>query len=242
MSDYLNNLVARTLNLAPVVLPRLPSLFEPSTIPAEVGDAFETETMREDLSSHEPALRVSRSFYSPNELTGTPPRVTAKRDQPVQAEEDTPAVAPASQLAAPVTTPLGRPESNSAQVRLPSRPAGARADSTALSSIKTEFRESRIQIQPITRQIVPEPSAESSAGLSSASFRELRDKFPQVPTQTLIARTTTPVEQPPSISVTIGRVDVRAIFPQTAAPGVNRHRPAAMSLDEYRKRRNEGRR
>ena len=35
MSNFLNNLVARTLNLAPVVQPRITSRFEPFTAPPD---------------------------------------------------------------------------------------------------------------------------------------------------------------------------------------------------------------
>lgn len=48
-------------------------------------------------------------------------------------------------------------------------------------------------------------------------------------------------ETPQTISVTIGRVDVRAVFPQPQAPRVRRAHPAPMSLDEYLKQRSEGR-
>src|SRR5262249_35929021 len=45
---------------------------------------------------------------------------------------------------------------------------------------------------------------------------------------------------PPSVKITIGRVDVRAIMPSTPTPLVVAREPAAkaLSLDEYLKRRN----
>jgi hypothetical protein len=48
---------------------------------------------------------------------------------------------------------------------------------------------------------------------------------------------------PETVVVTIGRVDVRAIFaPPQAAPRAVRTQPQPLSLDEYLKQRNEGRR
>jgi len=49
--------------------------------------------------------------------------------------------------------------------------------------------------------------------------------------------------EPQTISVTIGRIDVRAVFPQPPAPrGSRTEKAAAMSLDEYLKQRSGGRR
>jgi hypothetical protein len=50
-------------------------------------------------------------------------------------------------------------------------------------------------------------------------------------------------EAPESVVVTIGRIDVRAIFaPPQAVRRANRTQPQPMSLDEYLKQRSEGRR
>jgi hypothetical protein len=50
-------------------------------------------------------------------------------------------------------------------------------------------------------------------------------------------------EAPETVVVTIGRVDVRAIFPAPQpVPRANRPQSQALSLDEYLKQRSEGRR
>src|ERR1700730_15456408 len=58
MSDYLNNLVARALNLTPVVQPRLTSLFEPS-VGDGVAHSFERETVPESITAREQSHQTS---------------------------------------------------------------------------------------------------------------------------------------------------------------------------------------
>jgi len=67
---------------------------------------------------------------------------------------------------------------------------------------------------------------------------------PIAPLRGEIGRSSIFSEAPPTITVTIGRVDVRAVFaPPPPTPRASRNRtPAAMSLGEYLKQRNEGRR
>ena len=68
--------------------------------------------------------------------------------------------------------------------------------------------------------------------------RESNHVFPGASAAALPATPTTT----PSISVTIGRVDVRAVFPQPQEQKRARpSRPAPMSLDEYVKQQNKGR-
>jgi hypothetical protein len=67
---------------------------------------------------------------------------------------------------------------------------------------------------------------------------------PSTATRRAFAETMRTNDAPPAINVTIGRIDVRAVFSQPSPPPRARRseRPAAMSLGEYLKQRNEGHR
>src|SRR6266851_9632227 len=73
MSDYLNNLVARALNLTPVVHPRLTSLFEPS-VGGGVAHSFEPETARESLTAREQSHQTSSASVEPAPAPLSQPR------------------------------------------------------------------------------------------------------------------------------------------------------------------------
>src|SRR5437764_259908 len=92
MSDYLNNFVARALNLAPVVQPRLPSLFEsPSTAPKISRPPSETETPGEDLVLPE-SNRPVPALAMPTQLAHTAARLVTA-DSPSVSNERKNAIA-----------------------------------------------------------------------------------------------------------------------------------------------------
>jgi hypothetical protein len=241
MSDYLNSLVARTLRLGPVVQPRPTSLFEPAA----------------SGPSHEPVAFEAVETRSPQEIAAPTQRVVAELpDMPVQAPEHfsvnepphaviAPQTMPASLLPAPVTQPFRVDARESTrEVREeemprrsvdsdPTTPASEIRHNPTPSVIKPEVRITPPATEgaPVPPLITPPPLAPVFTSESVSRAREVS------------AQAAEPAEAPETVVVTIGRVDVRAIFaPPQAAPRASRTQPQPLSLDDYLKQRSEGRR
>lgn len=294
MSDYLNNLLARTLNLAPVVQPRLASLFEPATpnggasnrplfeattpgeahaesesspqfspsVPAQTGQAplhhlqttlvlptapqqqkrsegGERYESREDSSRH--SLRPLSTVTPP-----APPLLTAQSAQ----------TAPDVQRE---TSEILRPLSSSTQ--LPARRDEAEERTGTPRASEANRGETWEGIEPKVRQVVSEEltsfrrAQTRASGGAEAETPQQQSQASQSPVDvsrqdngTKKSAHAFPVEiaEPsPTINVSIGRVDVRAIISQQ--PAASDQRPPAqksgtLSLDEYLKQRSGGRR
>jgi hypothetical protein len=240
MSDYLNTLVARTLRLGPVVQPRLASLFEPvSPGPANqpASEVSETRSLEEALPRPTAELSQRTEKKEPN----TESSVTNERagvvlqSQPMRAT-----VLPAPAMPPPpfaINDTADTREVRDEELRLPS----ARTDSITTSS-KTDSNTTPSRIKPEVRiistaidrgQIQPLHSVPAHAAPPS----------PLSSARNAGTQASTPAEAPEAVVVTIGRVDVRAIFPPSPAPPrSHRIQQQSMSLDEYLKQRSEGRR
>jgi hypothetical protein len=237
MSDYLNSLVARTLRLAPVVQPRPTSLFEPvasGPIPEAAFEAAETRTTQEVA---QPAPRVAA------ELSDMP----AQRQEHVAMNEPRHAILPSQTMPVPL---LPMPPSpfradaieNTREVHDEVPRRSADSDSTMPASetrhgqtapvIKPEVRITSSATEPAPVQPLTTPT------LAPAFHPESLSR-----SRNLSAQAAEPAEASETVIVTIGRVDVRAIFaPPQAAPRANRTALQPMSLDDYLKQRSEGRR
>jgi hypothetical protein len=268
MNDYLHNLVARTLQLAPVVRPRLPSLFEPMAAGQAVNNSPPPET-HEDGTAAGPVPGVFRTTVRPPDKeppvkfeTGSQPTTgkTIEREAGENRDASRRAISRPGELAratpqivAPLPFQMG-PEAPSirrliAQVAQPQVPKNGAEASTS----EPEANGSPPQSKFVTQQI-------ASSGEESSRGR--RDLIETTATRARASRLTRPATQPsqterfvaahqadsvpapdttPTINVTIGRVDVRAVFPQPQAPPARRAHPAPMSLDDYLKQRSEGR-
>jgi len=262
MSDYLNNLVARALNLTPVVQPRLTSLFEPP-VGGGVAHSFKSETARESLTTREQSHQSS----SAASVEPAPAPLSQRRMQNrVEPGEGQVGPKPRSRIESfELNEEYKEAESNeqflpgaAALVQAPllswpiAPPSASPASNVVIGSLtQTSVSEQNAQ----TGSAQPQPSASNiSARLEPAPAQPLRpstpaiivrqpDSPPIMPTRRVMKQSDEAVEPPQTISVTIGRVDVRAVFPQPPASRVSRtEKPAAMSLDEYLKRRSEARR
>ncbi len=238
MSDYLNTLAARTLRLGPVVQPRLASLFEPvSPGPANqpVSEVSETRSL--------PSQPVAELSVLPREKKEPDIEGSAKNERAGVVLQSQPMRA--TFLPAPVMPPslfsindtAGTREVHNEELAQPL----ARPDSITTSS-KTDSNTTPSRIKPEVRitstatareQIQPLPSAPAYAAPPS----------PLSSARNAGTQASTPAEAPEAVVVTIGRVDVRAVFPTPpAAPRSNGVQQKTMSLDEYLKQRSEGRR
>jgi hypothetical protein len=286
MSDYLDNLVARSCDLIEVAQPRPISIFEPppetTWSPSDRPLTLETAEGESALGERPPdALEITRlaARHSP-----AAPHATG-----AGVEQEPPGVSPAYPDVH--VGPRGpQPEPGLAQVAstriaesVPQRPSEGRPGTTpdsiaaAGSDVPHEAVEGaiRLAVEPavertVIERIVPlaTPPPMPTVSPTSQAAPLLKVTGPEGyaikatlarpdPTHPapVIARpherpylepapppTTPSMAKPaPTIQVTIGRLEVRATPPPTP-PSKQRSTPPAMSLDDYMRQRNGGRR
>ena len=241
MSDYLNNIVARSLSVAEVVQPRVPHLFEQTVTatpvemePVSIGESvaeamFDSGEVRQ--TSQTPSAQVSPTVATPflEEFQPESPTV-ALPPTPFLPERPTPVAEMASKPAAP-------PAPNAPASRTKSVPA--RAQSTQ------QHRPINHNADRVTDTVIPSrvgpPQIESSAPVPKSEPVTHRTISQAVPAALPQVNRAEP--QLPPIRINIGRVDVRAIMPAAppVAPMAPRPKPA-LSLESYLKQREEGKR
>lgn len=294
MSNYLNNLVAKTLNRTEVVHPRLTSLFEPlhPSWPAPEGELNSKMGHGEQISS-EKAVEDSSPAQQPvvTQLPETIWEVTHNvSNQPLNNESVVPSEKPNKPIEARSEQP------NKAKFELSSlQPGEASSESTSSQTPRTvvQTSEDRPSIESTQQQVNPDqpilntvtyrnqkdPTLIRSAAVriepnvsllwkrGNADEQESRpvhepiSPYPepspiQIPSGTVVIQPqVTPYrelalphpEEPtamkesiPSIQVTIGRIEVRAIPPPPSKPKKQHPQPSVMSLDEYLHQRAKG--
>lgn len=283
MNNYLENLVLRTLDLAPVAKPRLASLFES---PAVVGGGAAGTTAREEISSAEPAqphevrgpmsqevlatIHVVQARPEKGEGESSPAAHTDVNDgksverrevMPVSATAVKSAVKTESQISDAPKQPIEAqtPPVAKAPFEVRSEPKQEKA-SIADNIAATESGLWR-KLEPRVRQVVwdelpPLRSSRENAGqeipaiqpqvVKAVSPPSKKDSLvPPVPARPVITQAPAVVAPAaPEITVTIGRVDVRAVVSATAQTGrrAGARSLSPTSLDQYLKERSEGRR
>lgn len=212
MSDYLSNLLARSFNQTEMLQPRLASLFE------SLSTAGETITESSlELESQSRELQLPQTEPSPS----VPTLATSSPPQSV------------------------RPD-------LPPIPTQVVAEDVLVSQISIEQQPTpeptnpQIAIYQVTGSLESRPFADSQS-LPLATQRQSLDSTPPViPTQLvpLSAPATTAIPsikpEPPTIRVTIGRIDVRAIASPTPPRQAPKPNIPKLSLEDYLKSRNGG--
>lgn len=286
MNDFLINLAARILNQAPMVQPRLATLYEPRQIRSGNNPLapLERESVGEYLLSAPPKSEVMRALprtlqevevssvvtrepkhhVLEGKISGTGksgsreqsaeatsrnssvmPTITAtdeinfhssvlngrSRVDPGRLRDKTQNHVDASQ---PISTRVDGGRNPSELSLLESSPAPQREVNSLNGSDTIESNEPA-RVQTII--------AQSNEVARAAAALIQKEKLSVAPTRMSVVETPKSEDGPASITVTIGRVDVRAVFQQpTVARTTRARQPAAMSLEEYLKQRNEGRR
>jgi hypothetical protein len=260
MSDYLQNLLARSLNPSGGVQPRLASLYEPRAAafaPAlpESLDVADEETDQRPPDANE-ATRPERRPADPSTTLARAERreaATAPQPSPFDASrhsdparpaepraerrtnDDAPHVSRRSseESAPPSPAPSGVDVRNHAShVEQSGRAFETARDVPAPSASEREPRtkaaEPRVQPAPASR--VVEPRVQPAPPPAPARPPQLSEESAHG-------------EAAPTIRVTIGRVDVRAVagVPQEKRRAPEQPRPA-LTLEEYLRRRGGGRR
>jgi hypothetical protein len=280
MSDYLGNLIARTVSTAVAVRPQLPSLFEPAPATREANSEpeFEQENFVEQPLVGQPSEKLapmSLSIPTPlqsvlREPEQTVPEISRPRKILETSQESEPARPPTSirhqttpqepsrifsrrgdgkpspEPGAPVQPRILRPATPTLRKSDPSNSTGH-----TLDVIKSPVRgvSSRVSHEVSAREETP-PSPPSVAS-KPVAVPELREhKLPRrsgvqpvVPT----IRSLPPIAPlppvsataQPTINVTIGRVEIRAVSP----PAQQRAKPkpaTVLSLENYLRQRAKG--
>ena len=275
MSNYLNNLVLRTMDPALVAQPRVASTFEASAFSASAPQAAATESSNAEhspaITTPGPLLQESRKqvqvVHTQTEIREVAHSSNARSEsgssQPVWQRKDAPALPVAEPRAevhtqnqiTPATAPdVQRPATKEViEVRRQPVHVEPRIAHDAANDEESVWR----KFKPRVRNVVKD-----ELSLASALQGEADDAQPVVhpPTGETIARpavTVAPVLPPPvvttnlqpvaspapEITVTIGRVDVRAVVTSHTPPARIDTRPLTTpSLDQYLKERSEGRR
>lgn len=239
MSNFLNNLVARTLNLAPVVQPRITSRFEPFAAPPDQSVEVEAPPPAEP---HVATTKIIESRITEQ----APPVVVAPqierervintiRNTHVESMHEVVQVPVVEKIHERVHTETRINTEKSSDSRLEIRENRTIEPAPALKPPDPFHPRSKTVVEPAPVTITKEvpfttpivPRIEPAPIVKPQRF-ELPPPPPQVePTET--------------INVTIGRVDVRAIF-SAQAPKAPARSTTVNSLDDYLKQRSEGRR
>jgi hypothetical protein len=238
MSDYLDNLVAKSLNRAEVVQPRPASLFEPSSpagrlmadrsaadLETAQDERFSPETESEDPLTTPTPIKSSADTRLPRiglgQSTGAvPPSPGGIADQDTH-QHSLPFAG--SQSIAPVLVPVTVRKASAATLLGSS--GGAVLHSRHAERTESVFTPGTEHLKPST--LIPQERASSIIGPAAQS------PFGSPSAQ----------ETAPTIKITIGRVDVRAVMPTPPAPRpASARRGPSLSLEDYLKQRDGGKR
>ena len=266
MSDYLGHLIARSVSPAIAVCPRLPSLFEPApaTREAKSRPEFEQESFMEQapVTQHSEKLApLTVSTSTPRQSALREPEQTvsqfSRRKRILEgSQESEPARSPAPIIHQSTLQERSRIFSGKEDVKPtaePGTPVQPRILSRAASTLRRDkpsdsmrrrsegiksprrdviaFAQLSAASKPV---VVPEPREHKTVKRSGVdaivpTIRSLPPIAPLSPAATT----------PPTINVTIGRVEVRAVPP----PAQQRAKPkpaSVLSLEDYLRQRAKG--
>jgi hypothetical protein len=271
MNDYLNSLVDRTLRLAPVVQPRLASLFEPaSTAPEpEATTMLETSSMPVASQPTETgpqavssiiSLPIQASRPAPSERVGVTDapahRQTPNAEDRGRVDQQInplPSLVPPAPVADQIIQQAMFSQTSLKPIddEAPARHEAGLPNPFDAGAMKSSGEAQVYQSRLVKKPEVQRESAAKDRQPVQPALISLKSQSVTVPyaakqpatTRPTSAQASTPSDGPETVVVTIGRVDVRAVFtPPAAAQRSNRpEQPKPMSLDEYLKQRREGR-
>jgi hypothetical protein len=251
MSQYLHHIAAKSLALTPVVRPRLASLFEPPFEGANFARAdFNLSDLNEE-NRNEPIAPFAANLE--HSIPPTPDRASPPNPAPhtattslfsslspahpispaprtargsLEAEPATSPPVPASPPIstappiAPLPTPISAPLPTPVE---PSQPLTRNEPSLTLSPPRLVFP----RIKQATEPLFPTQPISGSPPRSPD----------RIPSNSL----TSSLPPPPTIQITIGHIEVRAIAPKPSPAPVPKPRPAKPSLEEYLRSRSGSR-
>lgn len=238
MSNFLNNLVARTLNLAPVVQPRITSRFEPFTAPPD--QSVEVEAPPPPAEPHVATTKIIESRITEQAPVVVAPQV--ERERVINTIRNTHVESKHEVVQVPVPVVEKIHERVIEETRI---------NTEKSTDSRLEIRENRI-IEPAPAPKAPDPFHPRSKTVVEPAPLTITKEVPVPAPQPVVPRVVEPaqrlqilpapqVEPTETINVTIGRIDVRAVF-SAQAPKTPVRAPSTNALDDYLKQRSEGRR
>lgn len=250
MSNFLDNLAARTLQPSAVLRPRLAGLFEPHeealappSLDAE-QDVVALAPARDDLEQR-PRVRPAAPELLAQQNTLASPLIMRPMEPPPRLSPDELRQAAPPRAAHDAAPPVHRPavptegETTAAPRRTALSAAAAPAASPA--TLEPQFVAAPPPpVQPHGTLQVPHTSPARPVPIEP-QFVAARARTVDEPRQAASSPAGVVPEPAPTIRVTIGRVEVRASTPPAPRPQSVRQRTAP-SLDEYLQRTRERRR
>jgi len=244
MSDYLNNIVARSLNVADVVQPRVPHLFE-QTVAATPVDPEPVSTGESVSETMFDSGATPRASYSPTPPAPVNPTVTTPMFDQLQPDSPAPVALPPTPVLQTPSMPV--PEIRKRSQTLAAPNASALRTKSVPPQVPTTQPAREINqydgrvAEPVVPTRVGPPQIEPPAPIPKSEAVTHKTISQAVPAALTQVNRTEP--QLPPIRINIGRVDVRAIMPAAppVTPAAPRPRPA-LSLESYLKQREEGKR
>jgi len=264
MSSYLKSLIARAHGPSSRVEPRLRSIFEPAARAAPEPTSPLVGEGTDIAASTPPAAAASPSPPIPGiprlpVTTPAPPRspvtpvVPAVRPMPISADErgvKAPADDTTDESGGDLLLPLQAPRVESALLFPAPQPArkkdpGDPARAGPLENVSVAGNGKKGDAadgaeQPNLRSTLSEPRIESVPARAPAPPRSPKTAGTPVANRDRL-QTRREDSAPPAIHVTIGRVDVRALFPSVAPTPSRPERPSPqVTLEKYLEARNGG--
>jgi hypothetical protein len=246
MSDYLGNLTARTVSPAVAVRPQLPSLFEPRPATRETtsGPRFEEENFVEQPLITRPSEKLAPmplSIPTPRqsvlrEPEQTVPEISRERKTLETSLEPQAAVQPRI-FSGTAPTPREDKPSNSTRRRSDVIKSPVR-DVSASASHEVSAREEARPSQPsVASKAVVVPELRERELLKRSGVQPLVPTIRSLPPFAPLPPAA--ATAPPTVNVTIGRVEIRAVPP----PAQQRAKPkpaTVLSLEDYLRQRAKG--
>jgi hypothetical protein len=242
MSDYLGNLIARTVSAGAAVRPRLPSLFEPVPAAGEAKSApeFEQENFVERPPERPPVIPFSETF-APIPL----PIPTSRQSVLREPEQTVTEISPAKKIlkAGKESEPVAQPAliHEAVQPGIFSGAAPIVTGDDPLNPIRSKSDATKSPLRGAIMSVSHEATARQGPGPSQPPvalgpvIATIRSSPPIAPLPLV------PTKAPPTINVTIGRVEVRAVMPHVTVPKPASRSAPKLSLEEYLKQRNGSR-
>lgn len=216
MSDHLTRLAARALGLAETVRPRR-TLFEPQRVMPEPTSSGDRDAEPIPAATRSPVAETRRA-----DVVGASPGSPEQPARPERAEHVEPVET--EQVSTPIDPSPEPPPTRSEPVA--SLPEGPERREQAIIRHTTE--------QVIHAQAPADPPMRRTAPVVTRRAQLLGSRPPS-----RLEHPNRESQQPPTVRVTIGRVDVRAVAPEQPAERRPKQTPR-MSLDEYLSRDRSG--
>ncbi|HMF48280.1 MAG TPA: hypothetical protein VK603_06550 [Candidatus Saccharimonadales bacterium] len=221
MGDFFSRLAEKTLGVAPVVKPDLAPVFA----------ASHSAAISEAVSLQEEGTTTIKSATT----NAVQPRPNSNFGQQV-VKDSSP----------PVPTRLlgSRPTSSNDGAASPDRSAVEIADGFTVPAVAPSASRSAVPEQaPVVDPLSLGKTALESKAAEPTTLTKISERIFAEPAVEFKPALQVSKMAAPAVQVTIGRVEVHAVLPSAPAPRiVERKAPARLTLEEYLRARNEGRR